>query len=60
VRGFRGYYRKILAMIRLLYGCHKIGKQVNGVYLQRREHTSQLFLQSLQGGRAVFSVIIFF
>lgn len=42
MRGFRGCYRKILAVIRLLYGCCKIGKQVNRVYLQRKEHTSQL------------------
>lgn len=36
-------------MIRLLYGCCKTGKQVNGVFLQRKEHASQLSCSPYKG-----------
>lgn len=58
MRGFSDYYRIILAAIRLLHSCCKIGKQVNGVYPQRKAHITTL-LQSLQGGRAVICGIRF-
>lgn len=58
MRGFSDYYRIILAAIRLLHSCRKIGKQVNGVYPQRKAHITTL-LQSLKGGRAVICGIRF-
>lgn len=36
MRGFRGYYREILVMARLLYGCCKTAKQVSGYYHEER------------------------
>lgn len=44
MRGFRSYYGKILAAIRLLLGCCKIGKQVNGVCPQRKAYITALLL----------------
>lgn len=58
MRGFRSYYGKILAAIRLLLGCRKIGKQVNGVRPQRKARITALLL-ALSGGRAVFSTLRF-
>lgn len=58
MRGFRSYYGKILAAIRLLLGCRKIGKQVNGVRPQRKARITAL-LPALSGGRAVFSTLRF-
>lgn len=58
MRGFRSYYGKILAAIRLLLGCCKIGKQVNGVRPQRKACIAAL-LSALRGGRAVFGTLGF-
>lgn len=38
MRGFRGYYRKTLVVVRLLYGCCKTGKQVSGYNHKERAH----------------------
>lgn len=38
MRGFRGYCRKILVVVRVLYGCCKTGKQVRGYNHEERAH----------------------
>lgn len=38
MRGFRGYYRKILVVVRLLCGCCKTGEQVSGCNHKARAH----------------------
>lgn len=58
MRGFRGYYRKILVVLRLLYGCCKTANGLEAI-TTGKEHASQL-QPPLQGGRAVFSAPGFF